>query len=509
MKVVLISPYGSLVNVGLRVLAAYLKQEGYQTRLIFLPSANEIASFLLFDPDELYDAAVLDEVVALCADADLIGITVMTNYFHKAKQLTDALHAHLDVPVVWGGIQPTVEPALCLDHADIVCVGEGEQALADLAGCIQAGQSYAIVPNLGYKTDQGQVVVNPPRPLIQDLDQLPFPDFGPEQHYLLHQGHVVPLTPKLLRTYLMDASATGQPVYPLLATRGCPHRCSYCANDSYADLYQRWRRVRRRSNASLIAEIQAFRARFPFVGEVAFLDDVFVAAPTETIEAFAQLYKEQVGLPFYCIVSPLTINDPKLKALLDAGLIRVSMGIQTGSPRLQKLYQRPMGNDAVLEAARLFNRYQAQMLPPVYDIITDNPYATFEDQLDTLRLLNQLPRPYKMLMFSLMFYPGTELYTQALADGLIEDVNALVYSRNYFKLRPTYYNLVLYGFHRQTPSWGLRWMSHPYVFRLLSAPILHPLWRLGDWLLMRARIWYNKFRLKRFRQYSAGLDKDR
>jgi len=55
MNVVLISPYGSLVNVGLRVLAAYLKQLGYKTRLIFLPGANEIASFLLFDPDELYD----------------------------------------------------------------------------------------------------------------------------------------------------------------------------------------------------------------------------------------------------------------------------------------------------------------------------------------------------------------------------------------------------------------------------------------------------------------------
>jgi len=432
----------------------------------------------------------------------------MTNYFHKAKQLTDTLHANLDVPVVWGGIQPTVEPDLCLDYADIVCIGEGEQALADLAACIQGGQSYAHIPNLGYKTEQGQVVVNPPRPLIQDLDQLPFPDFGPEGHYLLHRGRVVPLTPNLLRTYLMDASATGQPVYPLLATRGCPHRCSYCANDAYADLYRSWRKVRRRSNASLIAEIQAFRAQFPFVGEVAFLDDVFVAAPTETIEAFARLYKASVGLPFYCIVSPLTINEPKLKALLDAGLIRVSMGIQTGSPQLQELYHRRIDNEVVLKAAHLFNRHQAQMLSPVYDIITDNPYATPEDQLDTLRLLNQLPRPYKMLMFSLVFYPGTALYEKALAEGLIEDVNAEVYSRNYFKLQPTYYNLALYGFHRQFPPGLLRLMSHKYVFRLLSASVLRPLWRLGNWLLMGVRVWYNKLRLKRFRQYSADIDQE-
>lgn len=505
MNVILISPYGSLVNIGLRVLSACLQQAGHDTRMIFLPSAKETSSFLLFDPAEIYEEQVIEQVAALCADAELIGITVMTNYFHKAKQLTRALKEQLEVPIIWGGIHPTVRPAECLTYADLVCVGEGEDVLVDLANCIAEDKSHKDVANLAYKTAHDEVVINPLRPLIEDLDELPFPDYGPDNHYILHMGQVKPLTASLLRFYLMAESATGEPVYPLLATRGCPHRCNYCANDSYTDLYQNWRHVRRRSNTSLIKEINTFRERFPFIREVALLDDVFVAAPIKTIVDFSQLYKQKVGLPFYCIVSPLTINEPKLVALIEAGLVRVSMGIQSGSKRIQRFYNRPMDNEAILKATRLIHKYIGNTLPPVYDVITDNPYEKIEDQLATLELLHQIPSPYKLLMFSLVFYPGTALYNEALTDKLIKCEEEEVYNRNYFKLQPTFYNLVIYGFHRNFPRWILRIMSSKAIFKLLSNVKLQPLWEIGDRCLMQARIWYNKRRLKRFREHSIKL----
>jgi radical SAM superfamily enzyme YgiQ (UPF0313 family) len=308
------------------------------------------------------------------------------------------------------------------------------------------------------------------------------------------------LTPDLLLFYLMEFSATGKPVYPLVTSRGCPHRCSYCANDSYEKIYSTWRRVRRRSSANLLAEIDAAREDFPSIQEIAFLDDVFVAAPTRTIVDFALHYKENVGLPFYCIVSPLTINEPKLVALLGAGLIRISMGIETGSRRIQELYNRPIDNDDILKAALLIHRYTDRMLPPIYDVITDNPYEQIDDQLLTLELLRQIPLPYKLLMFSLVFYPETGLYSHALADGLIGDEKKEIYGRNYFRLQATYYNLVIYAFHRQFPRKVLSFMSHPLVFRLLGAAMLAPFWRLASWLLMRVRIYYSRLRLGRFRR---------
>jgi radical SAM superfamily enzyme YgiQ (UPF0313 family) len=230
-----------------------------------------------------------------------------------------------------------------------------------------------------------------------------------------------------------------------------------------------------------------------------------VAAPTRVIEDFAQLYKEKVGLPFYCIVSPLTINEPKLVALLDAGLVRVSMGVESGSERIQQLYSRPIGNEAILKAVRLIHKYKDRMLPPVYDVITDNPYEETKDQLETLGLLRQIPPPFGLLMFSLVFYPGTALYERACVDGLIKNEKADVYERNYFDLQPTFYNLVIYGFHRQLPRWLLHLMSHKFVFPVLNSPRLRPLWRIGNWGLTKVRIWYNRLRMRRFRGHSGGL----
>ncbi len=500
MKIALISPYGSLMNYGLRIMSSCLQQAGHDPCLIFLPNAKEVASFLLFEPSELYEQSVIEQVVELCSDASLVGISVMTHYFDRASQLTAALHQHLSVPVIWGGIHPTVRPAECLEHADLVCVGEGEEAIVELADRMAAGQPYGRIANLGYRSADGQLVINPPRPLIRDLDSLPFPSFRLDNQYVLHGGQVRTLTPSLLHFYLMDSSSTGEPVYPVLSTRGCPHRCSYCANDAIGEVYPDWRHVRRRSNGSLVAEIQAFREQFPFVGEVAFHDDVFVAAPAPAIEAFSRVYREQVGLPFYCIVSPLTLTERKLTALLDAGLVKLHMGIETGSRRTQQLYTRPIGNKAILRAAHLINKYADHMLTPAYDVISDNPYEGPEDELETLRLLQQIPHPYRLLIFSLVFYPGTRLYERAIADGLIHDEKREIHNRNFLRLQPSYYNLVIYGYHRRFPRWLLRFMSHPPVFLLFSAPTWRPLWRVAHWGLKWVRTWYNWRRLRRYRR---------
>jgi radical SAM superfamily enzyme YgiQ (UPF0313 family) len=255
----------------------------------------------------------------------------------------------------------------------------------------------------------------------------------------------------------------------------------------------------------LVAEIQAFREQFPSVGEVTFYDDNFMAAPTRVIEDFARLYKERVGLPFYCNFSPVVINERRLEALLDAGLNRIGMGIETGSERTQQLYTRAIDNQAILKATHLLHRYADRMLPPVYDVITDNPYEGIQDQLETLRLLWQIPRPYRLGIFSLVFYPGTVLYQRAIADGLIHDEREQIRNRALVKLQPTFYNLVVFGFHREFPRWLLWMWSRPLLFRFLSSPLWSPLWRAAHWVLARLREWYSSRRLRRFRRGTAGL----
>jgi coproporphyrinogen III oxidase-like Fe-S oxidoreductase len=145
---------------------------------------------------------------------------------------------------------------------------------------------------------------------------------------------------------------------------------------------------------------------------------------------FAKQYKERIGDPFYLLGSPGTITEEKYAALVDAGLHCIQMGIEHGSKRIQKLMRRStMGNEKILRSAEIIAKYTDRTAPPQYDIIYDLPYETMADKLDTLRLIVQLPKPYKLQVFSVIFYPGTSLHTIAMRDGLINDERSEIYDK--------------------------------------------------------------------------------
>ena len=103
-----------------------------------------------------------------------------------------------------------------------------------------------------------------------------------------------------------------------------------------------------------------------------------------------------------------------------------------------------MGNDKVLRSAEILTKYADRTAPPQYDIIYDLPYETLDDKLDTLRLVAELPKPYRLQAFSVIFYPGTSLHTLAMRDGLVQDEKDEIYDKMYFEKNDTYTNVLLY-----------------------------------------------------------------
>ena len=122
MKVVLLSIYPDIKSFGLRTLSACLKKEGHDVRLVFLPMPFT----------ERYEKSILQEIVDISEGAGLIGISLMTNFYDNAIQVTNFIKERLDVHVIWGGIHPTIRPEECLNFVDTVCLGEGEGALLEL-----------------------------------------------------------------------------------------------------------------------------------------------------------------------------------------------------------------------------------------------------------------------------------------------------------------------------------------------------------------------------------------
>ena len=149
---------------------------------------------------------------------------------------------------------------------------------------------------------------------------------------------------------------------------------------------------------------------------------------------------------------PNDINEENLSRFIDAGLIITCMGVQSGSQRTKKLYKRNVSDETILNAVHAFHKFKDSLVAIYYDVIIDNPYETNEDFVDTIRLLLKFPKPRCIRLFSLTFFPGTELYEKATQDGILPKEDELREYRknllNFQHRKKNYLNFVfpLYNF---------------------------------------------------------------
>jgi anaerobic magnesium-protoporphyrin IX monomethyl ester cyclase len=432
--------------IGVRSLSAYLKKAGFQVRLVFLGAAGEKNEAGIY----LYKDTLIKQVVDLCKDSDLIGISFLTSGFHRAAQLTERFKKDLKVPVVWGGLHSTVESEQCLEWADGVCRGEGEDALLELVKALDAGRDYHHIQNFWFKKD-GEIIKNPFRPLMQDLDSLPFLDYDPAgEHYAYarEKDTILPLEKDLLLDLLtlkwQRAWIRHKPIYYAMASRGCPNSCAFCFHSIYKSIYPRQRYIRRRSPSNIVKELRDFIDSYNFKGVIWFADDDFLAATTNEIKEFSELYKRDIGLPFFCLCSPNTMSEKKLAFLTDAGLGFFELGIQTGATKTKKRFNRVFSSERILESCKLLNQFKDKIPMPYYDFILDSPWETLEDQMETLDLILQIPKPYGLGLASFRYFPGSHLYEEAKKEGLISIDSNQIYSGDFLGLKGNYINALIF-----------------------------------------------------------------
>lgn len=479
MNIVLITPTPpDVAAFGVRALSAYLKREGKNVRNIFLPGGVKKYKYhkgYIYK----YEKHIIEQVIELCKDSDLIGISFMTNYFDRAVQLTEGIKKKLDCPIVWGGIHPTVAPEESLNHADMICIGEGEEALLELIQKMEAGKNYYDTMNFWFKKD-GKVIKNPLRPLNQTLDSLPYFDFELDNHYIFDhlKNCISPMTKDLLkRCFPLEPNLEGTfsdsykrtLSYKTMTTRGCPHHCTFCAERTLAGMYHGQRYLRRRSIQHIIGELIHIRKHLPFIESIFLFDDTFTARPLAEIIEFSSEYKKKINLPFHIQASPLTLTKEKMDVMVDAGLVFVEMGIQSVSKKGMEIYKRSIPKDILVEKAHLLHEYLDKIYPPCYHLILDNPWETTNDVIETLKFVLKIPRPFWLKRASLICFPGTELYHMAKADGILktdEDEKKEIYNKHLHMPRGTYVNFLTYlaGF-SYLPRWVIRLLTkNVFVF---------------------------------------------
>jgi len=421
MKITLISPYPDLKVFGLRTLSACLKREGHDVQLIFLPK--------LFS--EKYEEKSLSRLVEISEKSGLIGISLMTNFFENAVQITQVLKKICNIPIIWGGVHPTVRPEECLNYADMVCVGEGEESLMELIKRMEDGKNYYDVRGIWFK-EKENIIKNQAMPLVHELDNIPYQDYNYKTHYILNGGYLDKIDAGMLNR---DWRGT----YTTMATRGCPFGCSYCCNNTFNKMHPKQKPIRKRSINNVMRELIEVKTSLPFIDSILFDDDAFLLYSESELSEFCERYKREIGLQLKITgVSPSTLTREKLSLLVDAGLITIKMGIQSGSERTKRLYGRHHSNHQVEKTILMINEFKDKIKMPHYDIILDNPWENDEDLIETLMFLTKIPPPYQVQYFSLTFYPGTELYEKAKRDGIIIDDLRDVYRKDYFSFKKTY-----------------------------------------------------------------------
>jgi anaerobic magnesium-protoporphyrin IX monomethyl ester cyclase len=409
MKIGLVNVAGRLATGdGSRLISALLKRDGHRVTSVYLSRTEPLS----------YERAELALLDGLFGDVDIVMIGVFSSYAMRAVQVTDYVHDRWPGRLVfWGGPHCIGAPDLALRHADGICFSEGDEAVPDLVARLDKGDDWKATPNFAFLKG-GRVEKNEVLPPFRDLDGLPYYDYDLEDQHLLNRT-LVPLTMERLKPRLLGYPNRTPTLY-YMASRGCPHSCSYCHNCIYHAMWGS-SPLRLIGVDRALDEIEYQVRKFGCIEFIGFSDDDFFQRSPAQFAHFASAYKRRIGLPFGVMVSARSFRRDKMDMLIDAGLSTVEMGVQSGSQRvLDEVFNRPLSIVKTKEVVRELGTYERRYgLSLILDFIIDNPWETREDVHQTVRYLLDIPPRSLLNVFFLTYFPGTPVYDRAVAEGII------------------------------------------------------------------------------------------
>ena len=349
MKVLFLNEYLPQEMLGLMWLSRAIKDAGHETKALFLPDKEWIQKIQEYAPD------------VVCFSVT----TGMHLYFadinRKVKQ------ALPNVFTIAGGAHPTFSPEYVEQgDFDAICRGEGEEAVVELLNLLQEGKDITNVLNLWVRDKEtGEIAKNCQRPLVQDLDELGFPD----REVIYDAGEIYRNSDRKV----------------FVTQRGCPMNCSFCFHHAWKKkVYDAKNKeyTRKRSVDHVIAEIKAVQAKYP-LKFVHFLDDIFNLR-NDWLEEFCEKYPKEVGLPFDVILMANMTTEKHIEMLKKAGCVYARIAIEAASDYVRNAVFRKNTTRQQLTDAAGWIRDHGIRLGTLN--MLGGPGGTMEDELDTLRL---------------------------------------------------------------------------------------------------------------------------
>ncbi len=387
-------------NISLEYISAYLKTRGHKVILAYEQALFDDRNYLCIPSL----ARVLDQKdntvkQVLDTSPDLVAFSVMAVTFQWALRRAAEIKHYLDIPILFGGVHAIMCPERIVkkEQVDIVCIGEGEHALADLLDSMEGGKEPdTSLKGFWFRKKSGEIIKNERRPLIADLDAMPFPD----------KDLFAPFVP--IKNY-----------YLAVTNRGCPFSCSYCSVSYITELEKEapnFKKVRERSVDSVIQELKINKEKYNYKW-VDFRNAVFSPSETWVLE-FCEKYSKEINLPFRIFGHPLLITKETVLALKDAKCFAIQIGLESYDPHVRnKVLKRLETNEQIHKAIDILEKYKVTYS---LDYILGLPDQKEEELNNAARLFSRLKYCYRISPFMLSYLPKLDIVRYAIEHNLLD-----------------------------------------------------------------------------------------
>lgn len=407
------------IDLGIKSLSGALSIAGFETGKFNL----------LKEADGGYTEDEINQMLEYFRDYDIVGISTTDYHFSdRVVPLVQAIKERLKKPVILGGVHAMLCPDECLSAgADAVCLGEGESGLIDL---LKNWDKRLEQKNRNFVVSEADLKnIDALRAIpLHEIDQYS-PDFSYNNYFSLQDGHLVQLSHDNLQD-LKHHQIGHKNTIIYASDRGCPQKCTFCYNVNIDQKFEEAREeqnevkfsyLRRKSVDKIIEELQDLKKENPWVEFLNLMNDDTAARTTEELERFADLYKEKIDWPFYCMVSPQSLKGGKGKrkiaALIRAGMKELNMGIQTNGKTNNEIYGRPQNDNDIIELSKTISEFcrkdasvdESGKIDAFYDFIIHNPFENESDIKRTIDLIKNLSTPFDIASHTLFLGRSTIL----------------------------------------------------------------------------------------------------
>jgi anaerobic magnesium-protoporphyrin IX monomethyl ester cyclase len=333
----------------------------------------------------------------------VFGISALTG-----KQISNGIEASRiikevsDVPIVWGGVHPSLLPYQTLrnENIDFVVIGEGEETFLELVDSLKTKSSFGSIVGIGYKKE-GKILINPSRNFIDmnNLADIPYDLINIEDY--------------ISKTSFASGKAARNIAF--YASRGCPHRCGFCYNQEFNK--RKWRGKSAERVFREMKELIERRGISAFEIE----DDEFFVDLERAKRICETIIENKLEIEIFtsCRVNYImNMNEDYLDLLYRAGFRTLAFGVESGSKRILDLMHKDITIEQVLETIK---KLKKAGINSKYYFMAGFPTETIDDLYKTTNLIQEMKQldPQIRIPAWRVFtpYPGTDLYDLAVKEG--------------------------------------------------------------------------------------------